>query len=404
METTSHLLDPKRLYRRLDSLFGSLDHSRPQAQLLKAFLQESFTALADDIQLSAALLYAERRDDFVLLDRVGELFEPVKESLSAELPPLGLTFEHRVFIFPDPAQEGSPQVLGIVPPQPVAALTMGRRPNRYVFFFVLRPSWERDELDFTLNTLRVAFGSRLKDERVRGSFRQAAEIQRSLLPDEAPRFAGFDIGFQSLATEEVGGDFFDFLSLSDDTLGISIGDASGHGLPAALLVRDVVTGLRMGIEKELRVAPVFSRLNKVIHRSNLSSRFVSVFYGELTASGTLTFVNAGHQPPLLFSQRRVESLDIGGTVIGPLPEARFELGGTRMEPGSTLVLCTDGILERRDARGEFFGEERLSNEVLAKPGESSQETVSRLFQTVLDFGLGRPWDDDATLMVVRRLS
>jgi sigma-B regulation protein RsbU (phosphoserine phosphatase) len=403
MEATSHLLEPKRLYRRLDSLFGSLDQSRPQPQLLKAFLRESFTALADDIQLSAALLYGERRDDFLLLDRVGEAFEPVQESLSAELPPLRLTFEHRVFIFPDPAQEGSPQSLGLLPPQPAAALTVGRRPSRYVFFFVLRPTWEREELDFTLNTLRAAFGSRLKDERVRGSFRQAAEIQRSLLPDEAPQLPGFDIGFKSLATEEVGGDFFDFLSLSDDTLGLSIGDASGHGLPAALLVRDVVTGLRMGIEKELRVAPVFSRLNKVVHRSNLSSRFVSVFYGELTVNGTLTYVNAGHQPPLLFSQRRAERLEIGGTVIGPLPRARFELGGTRMEPGSTLVLCTDGILERRDAKGEFFPEERLGSEVLARPEESSQETVERVFQTVFSFGQERPWDDDATLMVVRRL-
>ena len=83
-------------------------------------------------------------------------------------------------------------------------------------------------------------------------------------------------------------------------LGVSIGDASGHGLPAALLVRDVVTGLRMGIEKELKVAHVFEKLNRVIHRSRLSSRFVSVFYGELEADGNLVYVNAGHQPPILF--------------------------------------------------------------------------------------------------------
>ncbi len=83
-------------------------------------------------------------------------------------------------------------------------------------------------------------------------------------------------------------------------LGLAIGDASGHGLPAALLVRDVVTGLRMGIEKDLKVAYVFAKLNRVIHRSNLSSRFISVFYGELEADGNLIYVNAGHFPPSLF--------------------------------------------------------------------------------------------------------
>ena len=97
-----------------------------------------------------------------------------------------------------------------------------------------------------------------------------------------------------------------------------IGDASGHGLPAALLVRDIVTGLRMGLEKHLRMEYVFSKLNRVIHRSNLSSRFISVFYGELESNGNLSFVNAGHQPPLLFRKDRVLELRTGGTVIGAL--------------------------------------------------------------------------------------
>src|SRR6516225_4397688 len=112
-------------------------------------------------------------------------------------------------------------------------------------------------------------------------------------------------------------------------LGLAIGDASGHGLPAALLVRDVVTGLRMGLEKDLKISHVFGKLNRVIHKSNLSSRFVSVFYGEL---------------------------EKGGTVIGPLPEIRFKRGVARLHPGDVLVMCTDGILERRGADGEFFGE------------------------------------------------
>src|SRR5262249_14102168 len=145
--------------------------------------------------------------------------------------------------------------------------------------------------------------------------------------------------------------------------GLALGDASGHGLPAALLVRDVVTGLRMGLEKSLKIAYVFTRLNSVIHRSNLSSRFVSVFYGELEADGNLIYINAGHQPPLLFTDTAVQELSTGGPVIGPLPEARFGRGFARLDPGAVLVLTSDGILERRGPKGEFFGVERLKRVV-----------------------------------------
>ena len=175
-------------------------------------------------------------------------------------------------------------------------------------------------------------------------------------------------------------------------LGLAIGDASGHGLPAALLVRDVVTGLRMGIEKELKVAHVFEKLNRVIHRSRLSSRFVSVFYGELEADGNLVYVNAGHQPPILFfatrgpGRRCDMELTIGGTVIGPLPEAHFRRGFARLRPGEVLVLCTDGILERRDAQGEFFGTDRLRAIVRERQDEPAQAILDALFDAVGDVG------------------
>jgi sigma-B regulation protein RsbU (phosphoserine phosphatase) len=202
----------------------------------------------------------------------------------------------------------------------------------------------------------------------------------------------------------VGGDFYDFYSFNGDMLGLAIGDASGHGLPAALLVRDVVTGLRMGIEKELKVTHVFAKLNHVIHRSALSSRFVSVFYGELEAAGTLIYVNAGHQPPLLFDREGIHELSTGGSVIGPLPEVSFRRGFIQLEPGAVLLLYTDGLLERRNAAGEFFGEDGIKAAVRSMPeGSSAEQILERLFQDVLAFGDGRPWEDDATAVVVRRI-
>jgi sigma-B regulation protein RsbU (phosphoserine phosphatase) len=174
-------------------------------------------------------------------------------------------------------------------------------------------------------------------------------------------------------------------------------------------VRDVVTGLRMGIEKELKVAHVFEKLNRVIHRSRLSSRFVSVFYGELERDGSLVYVNAGHQPPILFFRElqpgkpSEAELSIGGTVIGPLPEAQFRRGFARVHPGEVLLMLTDGILERRDKAGEFFGEDRVREIVRAMQDLSAQVILDRLFEAALAWGEGRPWEDDATIVIVKRM-
>jgi sigma-B regulation protein RsbU (phosphoserine phosphatase) len=393
-------LDAKLLYRRLDSLFGALDPDRPQRQLVESFLEDCFRTLAEDLRLAAGYLYGERRDGFELLKTVGEPAGLVPEALDPLLPPLDLVFQHQAYIFRS-TLPGEPA--GILPSLDSAGIVLGRRPDRYVLFFRLAPGWVMEELDFALNTIRAALGSRLLEGRVRGSFLQAAEIQQSLLQDDAPKFNGFEIACRSIPAEEVGGDFFDFYPFGAEMLGLAIGDASGHGLPAALLVRDVVTGLRMGLEKELKVSHVFEKLNRVIHRSNLSSRFVSVFYGELDNDGNLVYVNAGHQPPLVFSGDKAYELTKGGTVIGPLPEIRFKRGIARLLPEDVLVMCTDGILERRGDAGEFFGEDALKRIVKRFRKAGAQEILDQIFVKSFEFGQGGPWEDDATIVVVRRL-
>lgn len=397
----------KLLYRRLDALFGGLKPRPVRPSLLQAFLEDGFAALRDDLRLQAGALYVEGHDGFNLVKTVGEA-SAFAERIDPARTPLAELARHRVYIFSNPEAEGSPQRLGSLPPVPVAGLLVGPRPLRSAYFFRLAEGWQREELDFALNTIRAALDARLVDARVRGSFREAAEIQQSLLVEEAPVFPGYELACRSLPAEEVGGDFYDFHELGEGVLGLAIGDASGHGLPAALLVRDVVTGLRMGIEKELKIAHVFAKLNQVIHRSRLSSRFISVFYGELESDGNLVYVNAGHQPPILFfaTERPGEASDlelsVGGTVIGPLPEARFRRGFARIRPGEVLVLCTDGILERRDAAGEFFGVERLRDVVRETRHEPAATILERAFEASRGWGAGRPWEDDATLVVLKR--
>jgi sigma-B regulation protein RsbU (phosphoserine phosphatase) len=398
----------KRLYRRLDTLFGELKPKHQPAKHLEVFLRESFDRLKEDLRLRGGLLYVERRNRFTLASGVGEIDGSPVETLDPSRAPLAEVIDHRVYIFGDPDADDAPHRLGLLPRAAAAGLVVGRRPQRFCFLFLLDEGWAMEELDFALNTIRAALDARLVDARVRGSFREAAEIQRSLLVEEPPAFPGYDVAFRSVATEEVGGDFYDLHDLGDEVYGLAIGDASGHGLPAALLVRDVVTGLRMGIEKDLKIAHVFAKLNRVIHRSRLSSRFVSVFYAELEGDGNIVYVNAGHPPPiLLFRDTRSGQpgdrwLDVGGTVVGPLPEVRFRRGFARMEPGEVLALVTDGILERADSAGEFFGTGRLRDLVVAHRAESAQEILERLFEAVKAHGGGVPWEDDATVVVVKR--
>ena len=395
-------LDAKPLYRQLDSLFGSVERQRSRKKVMESFLEEFFRTLRYDLNLRGGLLYEPRRDSVELVKQVGDLPGAVAEALDPDSPPARLIFQHGVYIFAEPGWDDAPARFGLLPPGPAAGIAVGRKPDRYVLLFLLEPGWVREELDFALNTVRAALGARLIEERLRGGLNEAARIQQSLLVEEPPPFAGYQIAARSLAAEEVGGDFFDFHTFDHELMGLAIGDASGHGLPAALLVRDVVTGLRMGLEKDLKIAEVFARLNRVIHRSNLSSRFVSVFYGELEAGGNIEYVNAGHPPPLIFGTSRVAELSTGGTVIGPLPEVRFRHGSCRLDPGDLLVMYTDGILERRNRQGEFFGEERLRAAVLSADAGSATAVLERLFTVATDFSRSRSWEDDATIVVVRR--
>lgn len=394
-------LEAKHLYRRLDALFRSIEKARTARRLVEAFLDGVYRELAEPLRFKSALLYMERPSGFRLSKQLGEPHKGAFDTLSPDQTPLTQVLQHRVFLHTDPVTLAAAKPYGAG--RAFAACVVGRRPRRYVYVFSLGEGFQGEEIDFTLNTLRAALSSRLMEERLQGGLREAAEIQASLLPDVAPSFPPFEMAQRSHAAEEVGGDFFDYRNaLSEEVLGIAIGDASGHGLPAALLVRDVVIGLRMGLEKDLRIASVFQRLNRVIHESTLSSKFISVFYAELEKDGTMTYVNAGHPSPLLVSKDAVERLSVGGTVIGPLPEVRFKRGLAVLPQGACLVMCTDGILERRNSSDEFYGETRLIDTVRRNLARPAGDILAAVFKDCEAFGLQRPFDDDATLVVVKR--
>jgi sigma-B regulation protein RsbU (phosphoserine phosphatase) len=243
---------------------------------------------------------------------------------------------------------------------------------------------------------------RIRQERFEGIMEEARQIQASLLPRRMPRFGDFEIAGRSNPSEIVGGDFYDVIPVSDQILGIAIAYAAGHGLPAALQVRDVYTGLRMGVARDFKIVRTVERLNRIIHDSHQTTRFVSLFYGELETSGNFIYVNAGHNPPLLLGESGVAPLTQTGMVLGPSREASYSRGFVTLAPGHTLLLYTDGIVEARDARGREFGMDRLGRLLATLRENSAEEVVRAVFERVTEFAGVLPAEDDRTVLVVRR--
>jgi serine phosphatase RsbU (regulator of sigma subunit) len=285
-----------------------------------------------------------------------------------------------------------------------AAIEVGE--EQYILAFDVLPGYNRDDILISLAILRHSINQKIVRDRMQSIFDEARKIQASILPRRAPAYGDFDLDGRSDPVESVGGDFFDYIPVTDKILGLTIADVSGHGLPAALQVRDIYMGLRMGLARDFKIVRTVERMNGIIHRSTLTSRFVSMFYGELELNGVFIYVNAGHPPPFhLSADGKVEWLEQGGPVLGPLAEATYERGFVVMKPGDLLVFYTDGIIETagRPTPGgpvEEYGTERLVQVARAARTRSAHEIVERMFQSVEEFSHSKPANDDRTIMVV----
>jgi sigma-B regulation protein RsbU (phosphoserine phosphatase) len=398
------LREPKRLYRVLDGMLTSGAGGGDPERLLAGCLDELFEPLRHELGVEAAALYVECERQFVLSHRVGPIPTGLAVSFASDHPLARTLVERHTIVHPDPAAPGSPASQGIAPPSACAVTLLAGAGARHVLLLLLASPCDRAATDAVLNTLRTALTARMLQDRWRRSLRTAAEIQRGLLPDHVPPLSGYDVAGRSITAEEVGGDFYDFYTRSPESVGLVVGDASGHGLPAALIARDAVVGLRVAIDREMRISEAFSRLNRVIHAGVAFSSFVSVVYVEVEPDGQVVYVNAGHPPPICVTRHESAPLALGGTAIGPVRDARYRARTSHLEPGSLLLAYTDGVVERRNPRGEFFGEDRLVQVAQAQIDAPAERIVEAVFAVADAFGGHAPWDDDATLVVMKRLA
>jgi sigma-B regulation protein RsbU (phosphoserine phosphatase) len=235
----------------------------------------------------------------------------------------------------------------------------------------------------------------------------AREVQERLLPRDYPVVAGLDYAGFSRSAAGVGGDYFDFIRLSETGFAIAVGDVSGKGIPAALLMAMLRGYLRGQTFACLsNPARVMEALNRLVCDSFTANRYATFFYAHYdTSMRVLRYVNAGHNPPLVFRAGRagagIHRLDQGGPVIGFAPEYAYVCGQAALEPGDLIVAFTDGITEAMNTAGDEWGEERLTEVIGANPDLSARELVERITRRADEFSAGASQHDDMTVVAVR---
>ncbi len=242
------------------------------------------------------------------------------------------------------------------------------------------------------------------DMAARYQIEMAQEVQSQMFPRTLPRVESLDYSGICKAAQDVSGDYYDFIPIASRRLAIAIADVSGKGVSAGLLMASLQGRLQTySPVYGIAVGQLVGHLNRLIHASKQSSRFITLFYAVYDDTDrSLTYVNAGHNPPLLARSGAFERLEVGGPVVGPLPEAVYPQDTIQLFPSDTLILFTDGITEATNASGEEFGEGRLRSAILGGITLPAQDMRDRILNEVEAFA-GKFPNDDCTVIVAKVL-
>jgi len=239
---------------------------------------------------------------------------------------------------------------------------------------------------------------------LKGELEVAREIQLAMLPRGTFAVADIQISGATRPANTVGGDFYDVLPLPDGRIIVALGDVSGKGSPAALLMALLLAVLRTLVEERLEASALVERLNVQICRHSPGSRFITLFYGVYDpATGALTYVNAGQNPPFIRrSGGPYDRLGATGVALGMFEHSTFEEKHTRIEPGELLILYSDGITEAEDPEGRPFEETGLQQVVNRYASEPPADLGARILKAVETHAKNSRFFDDLTILILER--
>lgn len=245
----------------------------------------------------------------------------------------------------------------------------------------------------------------IEKKRLAAQLEVARQVQLSLLPPRDPHLAGFDISAYNFSTEEVSGDYYDFVSIYEDHLGLVIADVSGKGVPAALLMAFLRASLRAAIHIGYAPNISMSKVNYLLWESIENNQFVTAFFGVLDATNkTLAYSNAGHNPPLLMDKDgRARYIERGGLPLGMFRDTRYYEYYLPVESGQTMVLYTDGVTEAVSPEGEEYGRERLEDAVRRGRDKTARELIDFIYSDLFEWTGGVGSNDDVTFVIINVL-
>lgn len=234
--------------------------------------------------------------------------------------------------------------------------------------------------------------------------RLAAKIQTELLPKTPPEVSGYDIAGRSIPAQAVGGDYFDFIPIAGNRLALCLGDVSGKGLTAAMLMANVQATLRGQASVTLSASECVQRANRLLFQSTSPEKFVTLFYSVLDGT-TLHFCNAGHDHPFLFDDApEPRRLNAGGIILAMMEDFPFEEESVTLSPDSLLVIASDGITEAMNTQMEQFGEARLVDVIRAHRERPAGEIIDAIVGAAKTHAGAAPQSDDMTVIVMKRLN
>jgi sigma-B regulation protein RsbU (phosphoserine phosphatase) len=240
-------------------------------------------------------------------------------------------------------------------------------------------------------------------ERTNREMEIAREVQERLFPQEMPELPGAKIAGFCRPALGVGGDYYDVIDLGEGRLGLAIGDVSGKGISAALLMASLRASLRgVTLDGPRDFAKLMHKVNQLVYEASASNRYATFFFASYDpATRKLDCVNAGHNPPVVLRGTEIIRLETGGPVVGLLPFAPYVEQALVLEPGDLLILYTDGISEAMTKDDEEWGEERMIAAALSAKSRSASDVLENIFAAADAFTAGAPQHDDMTLMILK---
>jgi phosphoserine phosphatase RsbU/P len=245
----------------------------------------------------------------------------------------------------------------------------------------------------------------VEQKRIQAQLEVARQVQLALLPERDPLLKNFDISAYNLSTEEVSGDYYDWVEIFDDQIGVVVADAVGKGIPAALLMAFLRASLRTGVQIGYAPHIALSKVNDLLWDSVEDNQFVTAIYGILDATNrTFVFSNAGHNPLLLVSPSGEHKfVEYGDLPLGMFRGMRYHQHFIRFDAKQTLVLYTDGITEAANAEGEEYGCQRFADRVLEGIHLPAKKMIDFIRKDIADFTERKFLDDDGTLFIIKAI-